>query len=312
MTVRQLRQIGIALVVAIGLWGLARLLGGGGDEIPQSQVIRAVAALEVDTAEFAGTDDTVRLVQIMPGTWLVNGYAASPDAVSELFAALTEGATGELAARSATSHERMGVDDAGGTRLRFVRGDQTLATVILGRQGRAYRTIYARRAGEDEVYLLEGQLATLANRPVSDWRDKRIVAVAPDSIARVAVSRGRAGYTLVRGDSAWTFSDGAATDSAAVARLLGEFTSLTAQGNAFATPAEADSTDFSQPDRLLTLFTAGGDTLAALVFDSTASTFWVRHLDGETIYRLYQWKVDALTPVDSTLRKREEEAPEEQ
>ncbi len=310
MTVQQLRRIGIALVVAFGLWGLAQILGGGGDEIAQSDVLRAIQAEEVDTVEFAGAADTVRLVQVTPGTWFVNGYTASPDAVAELFAGLAEGATGELVARSATSHERMGVDDVGGKRLRFVRGDQTLATLMLGGQGRAYRTIYARRAGEDEVYLLEGQLATLANRPVSDWRDKRIVAVTPDSIARVVVGRGRTSYTLVRGDSAWTFADGTSTDSAAVARLIGEFGSLAAQGNAFATPAEADSTDFSRPDRHLTLSGASGDTLAALVFDSTASTFWVRHLDGGTIYRLYQWKVDDLTPADSTLRKRDEEAPE--
>ena len=311
MTAQQLRRIGIALVVVVGLWGLARILRGGGDEIAQSEILRAITAEEVDTVEFAGPADTVRLVQVTPGTWLVNGYAASPDAIAELFSDLVNGATGELVARSATSHERMGVDDAGGKRLRFVRGDQTLATLLLGQQGRAYRTIYARRAGEDEVYLLEGQLATLANRPVSDWRDKRIVALVPDSIARVVVGRGRAGYTLVRGDSTWTFADGAPTDSAAVAKLLGEFASLTAQGNAFATPAEADSTDFSRPDRRLTLFGERGDTLAALVFDSTASTFWVRHLDGETIYRLYQWKVDDLTPADSTLRKSEAEAPED-
>lgn len=310
MTVQQLRRIGIALVVAFGLWGLAQLLRSGGDEITQSEIIHAISAGEVDTVEFAGAADTVRLVQVMPGTWQVNGYTASPEAIGELFSDLADGAQGELVARSATSHERMGVDEAAGKRLRFVRGDQTLATLRLGRQGRAYRTIYARRVGEDEVYLLEGQLATLANRPVADWRDKRIVAVASDSIARVTVNRGRASYALVRGDSAWTFADGAPTDSAAVARLLGEFASLTAQGNAFATPAEADSTDFSRPDRRLTLSGAAGDTLAALVFDSTASTFWVRHLDGGTIYRLYQWKVDDVTPADSTLRKSEGEAPE--
>jgi hypothetical protein len=309
MTVQQLRRIGIALVVAFGLWGLAQILRGGGDEIAQSELLRTITGEEVDTVEFAGAADTVRLVQVTPGTWLVNGYTASPDAVAELFTGLAEGATGELVARSASSHERMGVDEVGGRRLRFVRGDQTLATLMLGPQGRAYRTIYARRSGEDEVYLLEGQLATLANRPVSDWRDKRVMAVVPESVARVVVGRGPSSYTLVRGDSSWTFADGAPTDSGAVARLLGEFASLTAQGNAFATPAEADSTDFNRPDRRLTLFGMGGDTLAALVFDSTASTFWVRHLDGETLYRLYQWKVDDLTPVDSTLRKSEGEAP---
>jgi hypothetical protein len=77
-----------------------------------------------------------------------------------------------------------------------------------------------------------------------------------------------------------------------------------AQGSAFATPAEADSADFARPDARVTLFGAEGDTLAALVFDSTAAGYWVRHAQGGTVYRMYGWKVDEILPIDTTLRAR--------
>ena len=157
------------------------------------------------------------------------------------------------------------------------------------------------------MYLVESQLSALADRQVNDWRDKHIVAVDTAAVTRIEVGRGSDRYTLVRADSAWTFAYGVETDSAAVRRLLGEFGSLEAQGSGFPTPDQADSLDFDPPARQVSLFDAEGTELAALVFDSTSSGFWARHADGETIFQLYQWKANNLTPADSTLRKRGEE-----
>jgi len=302
MTVQQLKRIAIALVVVLGLWGLVTIAGGGGDAVEEAELIEAVSAAEADVVEFAGPEDTVRLAQEQPGTWTVNGFAAAADGISELFTALTEANRGELAAQNPSSHERMGVDEAVGKRLRVTRGGETLVNVLVGRQGRAYGTVYVRRDRTDNVYLVEGQLGSLAGRQVNDWRDKRIVAVDTASVTRIEVSRGRDRYSLVRGDSAWTFADGVETDSAAVQRLLGEFGTLDAQGSGFPSAQEADSLDFDNPKRQVSLFDAEGVALAALVFDSTSVSFWAREVAGETVFQLFPWKVNNLTPADSTLR----------
>jgi hypothetical protein len=46
------------------------------------------------------------------------------------------------------------------------------------------------------------------------------------------------------------------------------------------------------------------DTLLHLLFDSVASGTWVRHAAGGPTFRLDFWRVDQLTPSDSTLRKK--------
>jgi hypothetical protein len=303
MTPRQLLHVAIALAAALFLWGVMAILGGGRDTIEERELLPMLFAGAVDTIEIASGEQTVRLTREPDGGWSVNGYAASPEAVDELFQAAANPMRGSLVARSASSHGRMGVDSVAGKRLRVISGGDTLAHLVVGNQGRQYGTAYVRQAGDEHVYQIRGPLGTLTERTVTDWRDKRIVVLDAEQIERVTVERGRRRYTLARADSVWGFADGTAADSAEVARLLREYRTISAQASAFATPAEADSADFRPPDRRLTLLAAGSDTLAALVFDSTDAGYWVRHAGGGTVYRLHGWKVDDLTPHDSTLRR---------
>jgi hypothetical protein len=303
MTAKQVRRIALALVVAVFLWGLSEMIGGRSDEIEELEVLPSLTAAEVDTFVLARTDDTVRLARSPEGEWTVNGYPASASAVEGLFQAMAEPAGAGLVARSGSSHERMGVDAASAGRLRIVRGDQTDVDLLIGNQGRPFQSVYVRPEGDDRVYLLKGGIALQLDRSVTDWRDKGIVRLMPGDIARVEVERGSASYALARDGEGWTL-DGAAADNAAVEDLLRLYRNVEAQGRAFATPAEADSADFSQPDARLTVLGADGNRLAALVFDSAAAGYWVRHARGGTVYQMYGWKVDEILPIDTTLRAR--------
>jgi hypothetical protein len=53
------------------------------------------------------------------------------------------------------------------------------------------------------------------------------------------------------------------------------------------------------------LLTSGGTELAAVAFDSTDGAFWARRDGDDTVYRLYAWKVNDLTPTDSSLIRRD-------
>ena len=145
----------------------------------------------------------------------------------------------------------------------------------------------------------------LVSRNVNEWRDKRILVVEPDSIGGIDVERGRIRYTLERRDGVWSLADGSAVDSVRVARLVEAFRTVEAQGEAFATPAQGDSADFTRPERQVRLVGTDGAELAALSFDSTDTGFWVRRDGRETIYLLNRWKVDDLTPTDSAVRRKE-------
>jgi hypothetical protein len=151
--------------------------------------------------------------------------------------------------------------------------------------------------------LFRGKLPGLAEKDLDAWRDRRIASVKADSVRTVEVTRGTQRWTLSRADEGWRIG-GAAADSGAVDRLLQGMGDVTALG--FASDAQADSLDFAHPKRTLAVLGAARDTLLDLLFDSTASGTWVRRggAGGGPVYRLDFWRVDQLTPADSTLRKK--------
>ena len=179
-----------------------------------------------------------------------------------------------------------------------------VASLVVGQPGRNFQTVYARRDGADEVYAVSGSLAVIVTKSLSDWRDKRIAAVDPAAVGRIDVVRGRRAYGIVRGDDGWLLGDGQPTDSTAVTRLLDRLRNIAAQGDAFANDSQAAAADFDPPDRRLTVSDTTGAALAQLLFDSTDAAYWVRRTDDPTVFRLFTWRVNELTPSDSTLRAR--------
>jgi hypothetical protein len=298
MNPKQLKLIAIALAVALSLWGLSELLSGRSDDAETALVIPALQITDVDTVAFVSETDTVVLAR-SGDEWTVNGFRASFEEVDEFFAALSDSSEAELVATGTTVHQRMEVDEESGTQLRLVDGSMVLSHTVIGKAGRRYNSRYVRLADSDPVYLYVGPMSRFVSREVDDWRDKRILDIEPDSIEMVAVQRGGERYTLMRGPQGWTFATGSPADSAAVSRVLSQYVSVDASG--FASEAQADSADFTGPDRTVTLVGQPGDTLASLLFDSTASAFWVQKRSGGTIYRILQWKANQMMPAESTL-----------
>ena len=301
MNPKQLKSVAIILGVVLVLWLTAELLGGGRDDVETAFVLPPLQETDVDSIVFASASDTIALARSGSG-WLVNGYEASPDEVSAFFNALADSSEAELISTSALLLARMGVDTAAGTSMKLVNGAEVVAAVVFGKAGRQYDTRYVRRDSSNFVYLYTGGLSRFVQRGVDDWRNERMLDIEAASLGAVSVRRGRESYTLVQRDSVWRYSTGAAADSAAVRRMLDQYSPLDASG--FATEQQADSADFERPDRSVTMLSQSGDTLAALVFDSTAAAFWVQMSPGGTVYRLLQWKVNQMTPADSTLRER--------
>lgn len=291
----------VALVVIVFAWGAFALfrgaLSGAGDGLD----LPKLGAADVDRIALEGPTDTVTLRR-EGDTWTVNGHRASRGPVEELFGALTDtAASSELVAKSAMSHARLGVDSGAGRRVRFARGDAVLLDFIVGERGRGYQTAYVRRADAPDVYQLRGRLASLVERDVDAWRDRRIASLPADTVGAVSITRGPGRWTVSRAEGGWTVA-GRPADSAAVARLLGALADVSATG--FATDAQRDSADFGRPDRTVTVLGLAGDTLLALAIDSTTAGYWARRGGDDTVFRLDFWRADELTPTDSTLRRR--------
>ena len=292
--VRALATLGVLVV----LWGGFVLFRGSLADPASRLPLPTLSETELDGLDVIGPAETLRLARSGAG-WTVNGYAAEADQVRKLLAAIADTAvSSELVARSPASHARLGVD-AAGRRVVFRGAGDTLLDLVVGSSGTGFQSVYARLAGADDVYQVRGPLGALVSRDAASWRDRRIAAVAADSVGTITIRHGRAETVLTRAGDAWTVA-GEPADTAAVRRLLGALADVRAVG--FVSPAEADSLDFSRPDRRLTVLGRGADTLLDLLVDSTEAGFRARAGGRPDAFQLDFWRVNDLTPPAAALR----------
>jgi hypothetical protein len=302
VSAKQLLRLVILFGVVLVLWGAAALVRrreaapAAGDAFRLPPITRS----QVDTVVLSDSAGTVVLAKKDTNAWTANGHPADMQGVADLLTALTDSAPGgELVAQRKASHAALGVDSAGGTRVRVKAGGRTLAELVVGHRAPELSGGYVRRAGEEPTWLVRGGLVNALSRRGDEWRDHRIAAVPADSIAAVEISRGARRYTVRRAGSGWALSPGAA-DSAQAEQLVAAYHAVDATG--FATAAQADSARFDRPDRRTRLLRKDGTPLLTLLFDSTAAGFRVRADTGKTVYTMDGYSVDRLAPADSTLK----------
>ena len=303
MNPRMLKRLAIALVVLVVAWaglGLARRAGRDREgRIRLTAFDPGVA----DGALVVHGADSLRFVRRGAG-WLVNGHMAAAGFVTAMLRGLADtAAPSELAAENASSLPQLGLDSGAAWSVTALLGSRTLASLLVGTHGESsYGAVYVRQPGSNAAYLLTDEgLAGVTDRLPSDWRDKTIAKVPPESVAVVEVRRGARSYTLTRGPGGWSLGRSAA-DSAAVAGLLGQYSFLQAEG--FADAAQSDSARRARPNRQVTLEAKGGRPLLVLNMDSTRAGYWTWRQGDSVTYHLEAWTVDQLTPADSTLRPR--------
>ena len=302
MSETAIKRLGLALLLALALWGLLALISRAREDRVSRIHLARVDTAAVDTVTLGRKADSLVLARGAAGAWSVNGHAADTARVHEFLRALDDSAVwGEVAAESRASHGRLGVDADSGRQVRVRGHGRALLDLTVGKRTSDWAGVYMRRGAEDAVYALHSAaLADAFTRGIDDWRDKRITHVVADSVAVAEVHRGGAAITLKRDGAKWSLGSGAAADSGAVARLLDAYTDLNASG--FATTAQLDSAHFSSPRGRVKFLSKTGAVLAALAFDSTANGIWVRADTGGTVFRVDPWQLGRLAPPESTFK----------
>ena len=302
MSPRQLALAALGFAALLLLWGAAALRRGRemrGGQAPA--VLPVIASQAVDTVAIVRPSDTTVLMRRDTASWTVNGHPADRGAVAALLDALADSARrSEPVAERAASHAGLGVDDGTGRRVRVAGRSGPIADLVVGHRTPDLQGGYLRRSGDSLVVLVRGPLMEALDRQPDEWRDRRIAAVTPDSVAVIELRRGRRAVTLARDGTGWTLGRGRAADTAGVRGLLESYRRVEAA--AFASRAQADSARFNPADRTARLLRADGTPLLALALDSTASGYWVRVDGGPEVSRLESWTADRLVPPDSTLR----------
>lgn len=300
MSTKQLVRFATALAVLVIAWGVLALVRRPAEDRPGTLALAHVDTAAVDSIVLVRGRETTAVRRTANKHWLAGGFAADSATIHSFLIGLVDTARStELVAERRSSQARLGVDADSGERVTvFARGTPRLA-LVAGKRTPDYGGVYVRSAASDATYALHGALSDPLARPIDDWRDKRVVAVVPESVATVNVDRSGRAYALRRSGGKWEFTSGTPADSSAVSTLLGDFRDVRATG--FATRAQADSIDFSKPERRTRLLSKSSRVLADLVFDSTAAGTWVRADSGGAVFKLDSWLWGRLAPVESTL-----------
>jgi len=291
-----LKRAGLVFLALLLLWGILALLRRKPSEEVVQFVLPAFDSATLNQITITSHTDTIQLVRVQGNQWEANGLPAAGDPVNQLYNAVFDSTTAqrsELAARSATSHERMGVEGMGKVHMLFMAGTDTLADLRVGNPTETGRGAFVRLGDAPEVYRLPTDLARMGAQGVDYWRDKQIVAIPTDQIGTVSVAWPGRRYTVTRADLGWNV-DGSPADTIAVGTLLRGYADLQADG--FPTADEAGDIDFARPDGRITMLSTAGDTLAALEFDSTDAHIWARRASGGPVFRLAQWYGSRLAP----------------
>jgi hypothetical protein len=301
MSGKQLTRLLVALVVAVALWGGFAFTRHARSDRDAGLALARIDTSAVDTMAFVRPPDTIVVVREADGGWQVNGFPAATSMVNQALAALVDTTNwSELAAESRASQVAMGVSADSGRRVRIAVKGGAGVSLITGHQTSDYTGVFVRRPADSAVYALHGPLSRALGHALADWRDKTVVAIAPDSVSRIEVEHRGQRYALVRAGAVWRFAGGAAADSTAVSQLLRRFHPLTATG--FAGPADADSLHFDRPVARVRLFGGAATPAVTMAFDSTNAHVWVRTGGTGTVYALDTWTLDELVPAQKSLR----------
>jgi hypothetical protein len=300
MSDRTLKQLVGALVIAVVLWGVTTLVAGsgGGSIGPTGDIVGffdGMNAPAIDVVRMTGPAGEVELRRT-DARWRANGFDASQSTIDRFFEALAEAEIGDLAATNPANHERMGVSQDSAVTFEVEMGGETRA-LLIGDQGPRFRTVYGRLPGEDEVYLIEGDVRVHARRELDDWRDTEIVSVDTAQVARVEIERDGEAYTLVRGDSVWTLEDGEEIDQIQARNVLIELASMIAAG--FLT--EADSLYAMPQAGSNVAYSEAGEVLAEVTIGSGDGERWARATVDSITYRLSSFRVGRIAPTREAL-----------
>lgn len=218
-------------------------------------------------------------------------YPANTELVTNMLKAVGELKLEDVISTNPENRSTYQVDSTG-TMVDVWTGDKKALALVVGKSTSDWTHTFVRRAEGDEVYRANGVLTYQFNRRADDWRDKTIFKAEEKDIHSIVLSypKEHREYAIVRTDSThWGLRtpSGAtqAGDSLTLARVVGAAERLMTVN--FATPEEAESAEFSQPDFRVAI-EAGGTTTGVNFVAVDDSKMLARKDGDDTVFSIYK------------------------
>jgi hypothetical protein len=191
------------------------------------------------------------------------------------------------------------VDTLTSTILNFMSGNDTLASLAVGKTSQDYMYTYVRKTDSDEVWSAKGFLSRIVGRHLDQWRDKSILDLDAEKITTIEFKKKKGSFKLAKVDTVWKISSSLYTEEQdtqedEVRTFIDRISNL--RTDEFAELPDLEGVNFKKPVLTLKL-TLEDDTEEILTIVQKGrddKMYFVTKEGEETFFILYQGSFDYL------------------
>ena len=180
-------------VILLIITGLVKFTGNGNASRALSQAVVKLDTAKVDKVIIKnGKTGDVELTKANK-SWKVKslkgskGYKADKQEITSALSRINNVMPVSVVTRDKNKFRRYQVDTTG-TLVQFYYGNKKMAGIYIGRfnySGPGNMTTYIRRAGQNDVFAVNGMLAGAFTKKMNDWRDKNIWKIMKSNINKI-------------------------------------------------------------------------------------------------------------------------------
>lgn len=303
--------IGAAVFVALlglTLWAVNRgnRQPAGASEVPAVEIDKgAITSLEV----IRPGNETVVLSEV-DGAWRVTEPLEAEADESNVDSALNRLADLQLVRVVATqpdNYARLQVDDANAVEVVVKSGDETLATLAIGKYADGMTMI--RLDDRSEVFGASGSLRYAFDRDLKAWRNRRVVVEEASAVQSIRFESPNGTFAFERVEDGWTPTEGKEAlgdlDPKKVTGLVSTAARLTASGFAAEDISQARA-GLTEPKATVTMtFAEGVEPIVLELGDATEEQgeLYLQRRGNPTVYVVSEYLANRLRPDSKAFEK---------
>jgi hypothetical protein len=198
----------ILLIVQLVLLAVSALTTTGTENRQTEPILTGMVAADVERFTFSDDlDNSVTAARAAEG-WVLpeaDDFPVDGEKVDEILEKIAGLDTRRLVASNPANFARLEVKEDDFRRKLTLEAVEASAVIYLGGSGGA-DTVYARRAGEDSVYLGIGLNSWELSTQASSWLDASYVEVPQGDVLEITVHNAAGSFTFRRAGEDWTYA----------------------------------------------------------------------------------------------------------
>jgi hypothetical protein len=237
------------------------------------------------------------------GGWVVpaaDSFPADTTDLRTILAACDSMSAQDMVSTNPEKHTVFQVDSAAGTRAVVVAGKDTVVSVVIGKNGPDYNSIYFRPAASKNVYQYPQNIKYLFGKNNSTWRDTYVLRLDREQITGLTLNYPGQMVVLSRkDDGSWKLSkpQDAEAKQNLVNEIINTVSALTSKDMQRPAPAPADSLyGFGRPQCTVTIITksSGAFTLTVGAFNGQDKDYFAKSSSRSFVYKINDYQANTI------------------